>query len=263
MKKILLIGGVNSFGVPYTRDNKENISFMNIIERKLSSLNNDVELFDMFSMSTYNTTEYLNDIINNNIDIYTIKNNQFNSIDLCRKSGIFQFLKLPKKTTKLYKFSKEDKNYSLTNKLRNSKNTIYIYSCGINDLMNSLNTGLGKLILPNVLKKKVPKSKFALDNVLAKIKSNLNLLKEINPNIKIYVLGLYIPTKYNYIRNKVADVIYEFNKELSNMINTIDNVIYVDNQNLTIKEMAPVDWHPNYLGQKKIAENILEVMKLK
>ena len=103
MSKIYLIGGVDSFGVPYTRDNKEHISYFDILANYLKEKNIETIKIDMFSMSTpYNDTDYIKELLKKDITIDTIHKNQIESIDICRKSGFFQFIKLPKSTKRFY-----------------------------------------------------------------------------------------------------------------------------------------------------------------
>ena len=49
-RQVLLIGGVDSFGVPYTRDNKKHINHLKVVDNYLQTQNIDSKLIDMYSM---------------------------------------------------------------------------------------------------------------------------------------------------------------------------------------------------------------------
>ena len=72
-KKIYLIGGVDSFGVPYTRDNKNNINHLREVYNFFIEQGIETTMIDMYSMHKYNDTDYINDLLENGIDLYSIK----------------------------------------------------------------------------------------------------------------------------------------------------------------------------------------------
>ncbi len=204
-------------------------------------------------MSKYNTISVLEQYLKNDISLDKVKNNQIESIDICRKQGFFQRLQLSIKIKNLYKITEKDKKIFITSELKNS-NTIFIYSCGVNDFLKVMNTDLGKMLN----KKETDNS---IKKIIFKIKNNLDSIIKINYRVEIYVLGLYIPTTFNYIRKRVNQPIKHFNEALENLCNNYNNVYFVDNSNLTKKEMAFIDWHPNYKGQCLIGKNIIDLLK--
>jgi len=260
MSKINLIGGVDSFGVAYTRDNKEHVGHLDVVKAYLEEHGNSVVMLDAYSMNTYNNTSYIEKMLRDDLDFYTIRSNQRQGIDLCRRNGIFQFIQLPRKTRDLYPEELTDKEKHICEFLR-EKNTIFVYSCGINDFLGLMSTDLGKLIFPKNMDKALVDIETSIAKVIDLVKANFDLLFEINPNMEIYVLGIYTPTKYSYIRNVVSGPIGLFNMALADLCSGYDNVTFVDNSNLTVAEMAPVDWHPNLAGQKMIGTNIIACLK--
>lgn len=262
MKKVNLIGGVDSFGVAYTRDNKEHIGHLDIVKEYLENYFDFVEMVDMYSMNTYNNTAYINELLNCNLDFYTIKSNQRDSIDLCRKSGLFQFIQLPKKTKDLYILDDEDKKRKIGDFI-GYDNTIFVYSCGVNDFLGMMDTDLGKMLSPKNMRKVFEGIDITVDRVVELIRGNFEKLLAINSELEIYVLGVYIPTKYSYIRKMVTLPIEKFNAALCKLCSQYDTVHFVDNSNLTINEMASVDWHPNRHGQQMIGENIVSIIESK
>lgn len=261
MKKINLIGGVDSFGVAYTRDNKEHIGHLDIVGRYLVDKGYEVNFLDMYSMSTYNDTDYINEMLKDNLSIAQIRKNQRNSIDLCRESGIFQFIQLPKETKDLYK--DDDKNNVGIRNFISSDDTMFVYSCGVNDFLKMMGTDLGKMIFPKNMKAAFSKIEEAISQVIKLIDGNFQKLLEINSDMEIYMMSIFIPTKYSYIRRIVTPPIELFNMALSELCSKYDNVHYVDNSNLTVDDMASVDWHPNVRGQVKMGNNIIHVIEEK
>lgn len=259
-KKIYLIGGVDSFGVPYTRDNKNNINHLKEVFNFLVTQGIETTIIDMYSMNKYNDTDYINNLLTHNINLYKIKENQIESIDLCRKSGIFQFVQLPSKTKQLYKLNDDDKKQTLADIIKDNE-IIFVYSCGVNDFLKSMNTNLAKLLKPKNLKAVLKNLEKNIALIINKIEKNIQKLIEINKNIEIYVMGVYTPTRVKYIRNYVKRPISLYNTSLQALCEKYENVHFIDNSNLGKTNMAHVDWHPNYTGQKLMAENIIFKIK--
>jgi len=260
LNKIYLMGGVDSFGVPYTRDNKLNLNHLNIVEEYLKQYYEDVILIDMYSMHKYNTTSYIDEMLENNLDLYQIVQNQKESISLCRKSGIFQFFKLPQKTENLYIPLEKNKSIGIRDIIINN-NTLFVYSCGINDFLQMMDTNLQKLLSPKNMEESLKDLEDTISKIMLKMKKNFELLIDLNPQIEIYVLGVYIPTRVRYIRSMVKDAITLFNSCTKELCDNFSNVHFIDNSNLTIHEMAHVDWHPNYYGQEMMGKNIIEILE--
>lgn len=259
-KKILIVGGLNSFGVPYTRDNKERINHLSIVKNVLEERRYEVNVIDMYSMSKYNTTDYLEYIIDNKVNLREIRANQRESIKICKKKGFFQFVQLPMKTINLYPDLKEEEKIIVSEEITNNQ-SIFIYSCGVNDFLKDINSDLGKMLRPKNMEEAFLELEVKIFIVIDKIKNNFEKLIKLNPNIKICILGVYIPTRANYIRKRVCQPINLFNENLKKISYLYKNVIYVDNSNLSIKEMASFDWHPNKNGQTLIGQNIIKEIK--
>lgn len=260
-KQVLLIGGVDSFGVPYTRDNKKHINHLKVVDNYLQTQNIDSKLIDMYSMHTYNDTDYVKYILEKDISLDTIKLNQIESINLCRKSGIFQFIQLPNKTKELYIIGDDDKNCILSEMIKEYEDVIFIYSCGVNDFLKLMGTDLAKLLSPKNMEEAFSDIEKCFSIIIERIEDNFKMLMSLNSNIEIYALSIYIPTRVGYIRKTVSNPIELYNKKLRELCSKYDNVYYIDNSNLLIENMAHVDWHPNYSGQMLLGENIISIIK--
>lgn len=261
-KKIYLIGGVDSFGVPYTRDNKNNVNHLNEVYNFLIEQGIETTMIDMYSMHKYNDTDYINDLLVQNINLYKIKENQIESIDLCRKSGLFQFIQLPEKTKQLYQLNDADKSQILADIIKDNE-IIFIYSCGINDFLKNMDTNLEKLLNPKNMKEAFKYLEKTIPLIINKIDKNIQKLIEMNKDIEIYVMGIYTPTRVKYIRNYVKQPIRLYNIALKALCEKYKKVQFIDNSNLDKTNMAHVDWHPNYTGQKIMGENIIAEIKQK
>lgn len=260
MHTIYLIGGVDSFGVPYTRDNKNHKNHLRVVYEYLEQQGFLISLLDMYSMHTYNDTDYINSLLVENTNLYNIKENQQKSIDLCRRSGFFPFIKLPKKTKEFYLLHESDKEKNILSFLKQNQ-VLFIYSCGINDFLKHMHTDLSKLLIPSQMKVAFQELEKMILLVLSKIEANFKLMLEINPMMEIYVLGIYLPTRVSYIRKMVKGPIAYYNQALQNLCKNYKNVHYINNDNLTRKNMASVDWHPNYSGQVIMGENIIQAIE--
>jgi len=95
MDKLFLIGGTDSIGVPYTKDNKTNSGFFEQIENFLSN-HFEVTTFNFFHMSTYNTNSFILECLKKNYSLAEIKVQQNQMLRKCKYSGVYPYLELPK-----------------------------------------------------------------------------------------------------------------------------------------------------------------------
>lgn len=174
-----------------TRDNKNNMNHLKEVYEFLTKLGLEVTMIDMYSMYKYNDTDYVNDLLEQKIDLYKIKENQIESIDLCRKSGIFQFVQLPKKTKQLYQLNEADKNQILSDIIRDNE-IVFIYSCGVNDFLKNMNTNLAKLLNPKNMKEAFKNLEETIALVINKVDKNIQKLMELNKNDTINTIGVDI-----------------------------------------------------------------------
>lgn len=259
-KDTYLIGGIDSFGVPYTRDNKNNINHLKVVFDFFKENIDNLKMIDMYSMSTYNDTDYLSSILKDNTSLYEIKQNQRKSITLCRNSGIFQFIQLPDKTRELYHLNDNDKNEKIVDILSNN-NIAFIYSCGVNDFLKNMDTNLAKMLNTKEMARSFENIDATIKLVIDKIENNIKALLKINPELELYIMSIYTPTRVKYIRKRVQYPIELYNEALKQLCSKYEQVYFIDNSNLTKDNMAHVDWHPNLSGQLLMGQNIITGMK--
>lgn len=262
MKDLYIIGGMDSLGVPYTKDNTEFKNHLIFVKNFIESLGNKPHIIDMYSMAKYNTPSILENYIAQNIRYSEIKDNQQEGIFLCRMQGIFQHIKLSKKVIEKYKKNDKDYDIRFTDTIR-TNDCIFIYSNCINDFFERLNITLDKLITKKGIVETIGKLKELAPIVSLDIKDNIELLKSVNPNIEIYILGLYIPSRVNFIRKLLSSSVIEINLMLESICNNYDNVHFIDNMNIEKKDIDRIDFHFNLSGQKLVGNNIINCLKLK
>lgn len=79
--------------------------------------------------------------------------------------------------------------------------------------------------------------------------------------MKIYIVGLFIPTRVSYIRKNLKSLILEINNSLAKLSEKYDNVIFINNENLCKDDFNNIDFHPNKKGHEKIFANFINVYK--
>ena len=258
MEKIFVIGGCDSIGVPYSRDNKDNIGFFELLIKRLEK-DYAVENFNFFSMAKYNTSDYIYNVLTENCSLKLLKQRQIESLKICKNSGIFPFLELPKKFLDHYKQIKSDDK--ILTKLSDEK-TIFIYSSGINDFLKCNNLSLFKLLFPKGLKTVKNNLDRYIEKSLTKLERNLELLNKINPKMKVYIIGCFIPTNLQYIRKSLSLVIIDYNEKIKKLLNSYPNITFIDNSNLFPGDFNNIDFHPNKKGHLKIYQNLINKMYL-
>lgn len=253
-KNLVLVGAADSIGVPYTKDNKKHMGFFEMIEEYLS-LNYNVIAINCFHMSLYNDNKYIHSLISNDITLFDIKNSQNKMLKKCKYSGIYPYLELPRNFLNHYQITEDDKQIIVKNYIKNN-NTFFVYSAFVNDLLKSKNLSLFKLLMPGRIKKEL--KEIDIENILTDLENNIVNLITINPKIKIYIIGLFIPTRIRYIRNNLKDFIYRVNDCFEKIAQKYTNVIFINNNNLDLEDFNNIDFHPNKKGHEKIYHNFIK-----
>lgn len=253
-KNLLLVGAADSIGVPYTKDNFDHKVFFEMIECTLAN-KYDVISINCFHMSTNNDNKYIDSFISNDISLLEIKNTQNKMLKKCKYSGIYPYLELPKNFLNHYQINKDDARVIVKDYIQKNE-TIFIYSAFVNDLLKSKGLSLFKLLRPGKIKKEL--KKINVNSILYDIEKNIEKLININPNIEIYIIGLFVPTKISYIRKNVREFISSINDKFYTISEKYHNVFLINNDNLAIEDFNNIDFHPNRKGHKKIYNNFIK-----
>ncbi len=253
-KDLLLIGAADSIGVPYTKDNHHHVGFFEMIEEKLAKEYN-ITTINCFHMSTNNDNHYIESLISNAISLFDIKSSQNKMLKQCKYSGIYPYLELPKSFLNHYKSKESDKQIIVKEYIKNH-DTIFIYSAFVNDLLKSQKLSLFKLLRPGKIKKELKKIK--INKTLNNLEKNINNLITINPNIKIFIIGLFVPTKISYIRKNLQEFISCVNESIYKITKEYKNVVFVHNDNLSKSDFNNIDFHPNKKGHEKMYYNFIK-----
>lgn len=267
MDKILLIGAINSCGVPYSRDNKNHISFLDIVSDELRKASFQVEKLDLYSLDKNNSWNFSR-IFTDSIDYATIKNIQIQSIEnLQKKNFIFKHT-IPSEISQRYLINDKDKALIIKEKYCESNKPIFIYSGGINDWFVSIQAGPVEMLSKKVRKKLPQNITELIKDAIENVRKNLELLIRLNPRAKIYVLGMFntplfsIIEKIAYIQDgklnhNYRDWISYYNLLLEEVCNSLENVEYISLEQ--IENYVPIlDFHPNKKGHEQIANKLLK-----
>jgi hypothetical protein len=273
---ITLIGGLNSIGVPYTRDNIKHIGFFNIIESNLIQKGYDVRSINMFRLNKNHTWDF-EKIFTDNISLSEINKLQSNSIADLRAVNPFFKLIIPRNYANNFITHPSDSNQSVSDVYFQADNPVVIYSCGLTDFFSFIGAGPVE-ILNSEVRNKMPKNYTELIiKVILNIKRNLELLNHLNPKVKIMAIGISDTPLYYKIEclihlqkkiknkdlrfeRKIDKLIDFYNTEMKKMCLEFDNVEFIDISNIK-NHCAPFDFHPNTIGNQLIAEEVNEKLK--
>jgi hypothetical protein len=262
-KEIFVVGALDSLGVPYTKDNNEMKSYIELTVDELKNNGINLTYFNMSSLGRNKTWE-LQEILARD---YTIgEYNKWNKnasrfvIDGKRKEESWPFPTNPEFIDNFYEIT-PNPSIHITSKLSEVNAPIFLYSCGGMNIRKYLNINsemTGKDILlcaREVLLrcvKHIKQTKLDVDNTI-------NQIRNLNPNMEIYVLGVYAMLDDQRLRDLVFPLVNLYNYELNKVIAPYDNVHYVDITE--VKNMvAEKDMHPTLEGQKYISHQLIKVM---
>lgn len=276
-QSIDLFGGITSMGVPFPRENKEHIGYMDIIKKELEDQDYSVRTYNMSNLDKGHTWD-LKRIFMQNYTLAQIKDIQINSINKLKNTNLLFKLIIPSGISSKYPVEDGDSDITIADVYRNSGHPKFVYSAGPNDFFSFIKAGpievMSKEVrksLPDDLEGLVIKS---IDN----IEDNLRMLIDLNNNVEIFVLGFYYSPLFDKIQkiiylqkkmedknaeyaNRFLELISLFNTELEKRCGKYPNVKFINIE--FIKDAcAPRDFHPNTLGNQLIAGAVLKEMTL-
>lgn len=254
--KLFLLGGTDSIGVPYSRDNKNHIGFFELFMEELSK-KYEVVPFSFFHMSTYNTNSYIHTCLHENYSLKEIKESKNRMLKRCKYSGIYPYIELPSNFLNFYKVNDEDENIRIKDFLVQNK-AIFIYSAGANDFLKHNKSSLFQMLFPNNIKNNLKEAETVIEKCYLDMCKNIAYILNLNSSCEIYLIGLFYPTNFSYIRDRLKDSIDLFNRMMESVCLEFENVYYVDNRNLVKGDFCNIDFHPNQRGHQKIYNNLLK-----
>lgn len=273
MESIQVFCGINSVGVPFTRDNRKHISYFDIIVNDLKKDYN-VSGYNISSLSK-NCTWDFDKILNENMSLLQIRNLQIYGYNKLRDANFLFKLVVPKNFQEVMRFS-NDPDVGFKTLIEQSENPIFLYNGGQNDFFTFIQAGPVELLnrkvrdnLPDDLENLIFQ---CADNVV----KNWLSLYDINQNIKIFSYGFYYSPLFSKINNvikfqnflKKKNMRYEdgfkylinlYNKILSERADDYDFVYYVP-LDFIEDYCSTMDFHPNTRGNELIAELSLNVI---
>ncbi len=134
MDKIDIFCGINSLGIPFTRENKNHIGYFDIVQSKLREVGYEVSGVNISRLNKNHTWDLENNL-NQKYSLVQIKNIQIQSIDALRNTNLLFKLVVPESTRKKFAVSKEDENTILKDLYIKAKKTIFLHSVGENDFL--------------------------------------------------------------------------------------------------------------------------------
>lgn len=273
MENIQVFCGINSVGVPFTRDNKKHIGYYDIIIDNLRR-NYDVTGYNISSLSKNCTWDFMK-ILDENISILQVRNLQIYGYNKLRDANFLFKLVVPKRFQDVMRFdSSEDIGFRTV--VEKSGNPIFLYNGGQNDFFSFIQAGPVELLnrkvrnsLPDNLENLVLKS---IDNV----EQNWLALHGVNSNIQILSYGFYYSPLFDKINGliKVQNFFARDNMRYDNgfkyMIDLYNNLLcdrankydFVHYVSLEFVEnyCSIMDFHPNAKGNELIAQVSLDII---
>lgn len=258
---LYMVSGLDSLGVPYTIDNNEIKSFVDLVADKFKEEGIRIDYVNLHSLAKNKTWE-LKQILDRNYsksEYYKI-NKQLNKfvIDRSKEKNIRFNHPINPKFINIYYEEITNPNKKITTSLISEKSPIFLYSCGgMNfDYYMKFPSCDFKQILPEIIMHTSENIKKTMDDIDDCIKYILNL----NKNINIYVLGVYSMIENKTLRFFAQPLYALYNNKIKNICSKYNNVHYVDIFD-TKKYVAHHDNHPTFEGQKYMAKQIIKSMQ--
>ncbi len=243
--KIYMVSGLGTLGVPYTIDNINSQSFIDLLAYKFKEEKVNVEYVNLCTMASTTSYELIN-ILEKNYSkgAYYKQNRHLNSFVISSNKKYKHSIN----PLFFYNYYRNIQNPELkiTTNLINSKNPIFIYT------FDYLNINYIKDI-----KKLLCNLEDNIIKIITDIDECLNYIINLNSDIEIYVLGLY-SNKNSKILSMIIEYLYNYcNEFIKSICERYPNVHYVD-----IFELKNfIDYNtPTLEGQKFISKQIIKTM---
>lgn len=220
-KKIVVMGGSESIGVPCAVYNKNAKSFLYTIKDFISNEENDVEVIDMFNMFI-NKTWNIDEILKHNLTLKEIKQLKETCIDV-NSEDLLCKLAYPKGLSKLDPVLPGDSEKRITDMMREADDLIMFYQSGSNNIMYELQANpLGALFDKKMRNRGISlmKDDEIMKNVINEMERNIYNILTIKDDTRLHIMSLYLPKAFVLLQDKhygfkvVNDFIKRFNESI-------------------------------------------------
>lgn len=233
-KKILMVGGNESIGVPCSVLGKNKKGFMQLLYEELIKEGINIDVIDLFSMFI-NKSWNFDEVLKHNLTIEEIKNMQKSAV-MVNREDFFNRIFISKELEHLSEVKKEDNKKRITDLMKEYEDVLMIYQSGSNNLMYQMQANpLGAVLDINMRNRALSlmQDKQTLNNVISNMDKNLNNILSINNNIELFVLSLYVPKLFSMLskRNDNFKTMVEFIEEFNFKVKSLAynyGVNYVD-----------------------------------
>lgn len=241
---ISLLGLLDSYGVPYSPEVRK--SFMDYLSENLKAKGKLESRLDLYNLYVNKTWE-LDGIYENNVTIGELVKLQNFSLDFTRhkygdghiRSDLVYSCEERLAKTGIYEYS------------ANMKHPVILYSCSANDLFYFYNMSLESINLKKIARL-FRNVSAGLKRLQRHVAGNLDTLTDCNPNARIFVMGIYVPSDNFFLQTLGAGFIDRVNISIKRACKGRDNVTYVDVSCLAFAVLEN-DFHPNADGQYILA----------
>lgn len=276
MENIDIICGINSVGVPFTRDNKKHIGYFDIIVDDLKKGYN-VSDYNISTLSK-NCTWDFDKVLNENMSLLQIRNLQIYGYNKLRDTNFLFKLVVPKNFQDIMRFT-NNSDIGFKTFIEQSYNPIFLYNGGQNDFFTFIQAGPVELLNQKVRNNLPDDLEDLVYQCVDNVEKNWISLYDINQNVRILSYGFYYSPLFNKINNIIKfqnyfgkkkmryedgfrHLISLYNKLLSERADEYDFVYYVP-LDFVEDYCAFMDFHPNEKGNELIAQASLDVINNK
>lgn len=264
-KQLTIMGLNDSQGVNLTKTFYKK----GIIHNVAYKIKKDATVLDLSSL-TMNKTEHINYFLDGNISLEQVKlSQQYSAVEAAKKAlRDFHLPSVFGNAANIYKINYHvepgDDRIFVTNALANAKDSIVIYSSGVNNLMRSVGNNPFRIRYDYKTRSRRPNFDYTLkktansnvlNDVLSQVEDNLYKLKSINPNSIIMVLNAPCPTTFDSpALLPFKTLISNYNQGLKEIAEKLDlNII-------NIEDMSPKVFHFDQQGNNEVVNVIIETL---
>jgi hypothetical protein len=255
--EIYMLGALDCFGVPHTKDNINMKSYIDMISDELVNNGLNINYVNMHSLGC-NKTWWLKQIIDKDYqkqEYYDL--NLLETKKAIEIPGVFPF-PINENFLEKYYINTPNPNLKITSHYVDSKSPLFFYSCGQMNMHYYLKMRSNDIL--KISEQLLFHFNENLDKTLNDIKNMVDYLIELNPTVTIFMFGVYPMLMTSLGRKALAPIYYEVNKKVKDLCNCYENIIYVDVLD-NINFIAKDDCHPNYLGQCNMKNKVLTLLE--